>query len=219
MNTSDLAILIPARGGSKRIPNKNIALIGRKPLITYVISEALMVSNSVYVSTNDPSIAKIAEEAGASIIDRPDNLCLDTSKSSEAVEHFLSLVKTKYFLLVQPTSPLLTAQRIKSAASLLIEDEFDSVVSVCEKFSFNWSPNGEPINFDKAKRPRTQDAKHWYEENGAVYGTSSSRFLNTKMLWSGHIGFVKMTKAESVDIDDWDDMEMADALIRTRKLL
>ena len=120
-------------------------------------------------------------------------------------------------MLVQPTSPFVTESVMRDAFSLLRTGEYDSIVSVCENFTFNWAKDGKPLNFDTRRRPRTQDAIPWYEENGAVYGTSAELFLRTKVLWSGKVGLVCMPKSMSIDIDNHDDLKIAAALISAKE--
>jgi N-acylneuraminate cytidylyltransferase len=208
-----LSILIPARGGSRRIKNKNISTLGGKPLLSYVIAAASAVTDSVYVSTDDIKIENVAKLCGARIIKRPEEISGDYSKTEEVVSHFLESVDCDIFLVIQPTSPFVTSEKIKQAVGLLSADEFDSVVSVYRNFAFKWSFSGSPINFEIGRRPRTQDANHWYEENGAIYGTAKEIFLKTGFLYPGSVGFIEMLKRESIDIDTYEDLKLAEAFL------
>ena len=114
-----MKIIIPARGGSKRIPNKNIIMLNHRPLISYSIKESLKVADEVYVSTDSDSIADISLQYGAKVIQRPDRLATDFSNTNSVIEHFLNTVgEVEYFACVQPTSPLITAFYLKKGFDL-----------------------------------------------------------------------------------------------------
>ena len=105
-----MKIIIPARGGSKRIPKKNLLDLNGKSLLYYSIKTSLNITNDVYVSTEDKEIKKFLESMNVNVIDRPEKLAADESKTEDVVEHFLEEVDMNgddLFCVVQPTSPLL----------------------------------------------------------------------------------------------------------------
>ena len=198
-------ILIPARGGSKRIPNKNIVSIEGKPLISYSIQQAISLTEEVYVSTDCSKISKIAMDNGAKVINRPKELSTDTSKTEEAVEHFLNEKSTEIIVVIQATTPLVDKNQILKGIRMM--DRFDSVLSVTKEIGFYWDSYGQPVNFIPGNRPRTQDMLPWYKENGAFYITKTESFIKTNSLYSGKVGFVEMSQEESIDIDEIKDLE------------
>ena len=200
----DFSIIIPARGGSKRIPDKNITDLNGRPLIYYAITQSLKVTDEVYVSTNSPKISNIAKKYGAKIIKRPDDLCKDTSKTEEAVDHFLNKVDVSSFAVVQATTPLFHYSYLEQGISLL--SDYDSVFSVTERTEYYWDKNGKPVNFEIGKRKRTQDTEKWYCENGAFYITTQEMFRKRNCLYDGNVGFVVMPKTISHEIDTFDDL-------------
>ena len=207
-------IVIPARGGSKRVPNKNIIDLNGSPLISYAIQESLCFTDEVYVSTNCPEIEEVSRHYGAKIIHRPDELCEDTSKTEEAVEHFLNEVNPSFFAVVQATTPLLESSYLKQGLILL--SEYDSVISATERTEYYWNENGQPVNFEIGKRKRTQDTQKWYCENGAFYMTSQEMFRRRNCLYDGSVGFVVMPKTLSHEIDTFDDLKYVRNSLRAK---
>ena len=198
-------ILIPARGGSKRIPNKNIIDVNGKPLLAYSIETAKKLTDEVYVSTDSKKISAVAKEYGAMVVERPENIGTDTSKTEEAVKHFLDEEKTEIIVVMQATTPLVTNKHISEGIEMM--NRFDSVISVTNEKGFYWDSYGEPVNFIPGSRPRTQDMLPWYKENGAFYITKTESFIKTNSLYSGKVGFVEMASEDSVDIDDKEDLK------------
>ena len=210
--TTKFKILIPARGGSKRIPNKNVISINGNPLISYSIREALKLTEDVYVSTDCDKIAMVAKEWGAKVIERPSSISGAHSKTEEAVKHFLELKDTDMIVVLQATSPLVRYDMISEGIQLL--KKYDSVISVCEDRSFYWDSYGKPVNFIPGERPRTQDMMPWYKENGAFYITTKESFNKTGLLYSGKAGFVEMSGEESIDIDNIEDVKLLKKIIK-----
>jgi len=131
--------IIPARWGSKRVPKKNIKLFKGKPLIYYTINEAHKSKyfDDIFVSTDSKEIADIAIGYGAKVIDRPSRYAQDHSPSVDVVIHALTIQKADIVVLLQPTSPMRTAQDIDSAISLFLKENPESLFSVTRK-----GPNG-----------------------------------------------------------------------------
>jgi CMP-N,N'-diacetyllegionaminic acid synthase len=211
----NIKILIPARGGSKRIPRKNLVDLNGKPLLYYSIRQALNITNDVYVSTEDTEIQEFVESMGANVIERPERLAQDNSKSEDVVEHFLEEIDTDLFCLIQPTVPLLSSQYILEGMELI--EDYDSVISVCEDVNYYWNVYGEPINFELGNRKRTQEHQTWYKENGAFYITRKYNFLKSNILQNGNVGFVVMKESESIDIDTHEDLKLVKKIMRGNK--
>ena len=216
-----MKIIIPARGGSKRIPDKNITSLNGNPLISYAIKASLEVTDEVYVSTDSETIAGVARECGAKTLKRPKEMSTDFSPTNLAIEHFLSSVEDiNYFACVQATSPLLTSVYLQKAIEKIKESDYDSIISVVESIGFYWNSSRQPINFTRNKRPRTQDMRKWYAENGAFYLTSKERFLTTNNLINGSVGFIEIPKALSFEIDTYEDLFIIESIMKnSRKVL
>lgn len=218
--------LIPARGGSKGLPKKNIKVLAGKPLIYYSINAALSLTTSenICVSTDSPEIKKVAEEFNIDVpFLRPDMLASDSATTEDVILHALDFYKRKgvsydFVVLLQPTSPLRKSTHIKEALSL-IKPGVELIVSVKETDSNPYYVLFEENNkgvLEKSKKgvfTRRQDCPVVYELNGAVYVISVKQlkkkgYQNLKML-----KFV-MPKESSVDIDDEIDFKLAELLMK-----
>lgn len=218
-NKTFLAI-IPARGGSKRLPRKNILNLAGKPLIAWTIEAA---SGSTYidatvVSSDDVEILSVAHQYGAKTLQRPDELATDTATSFDAVKHAIENSEPcDYVVLLQPTSPLRTSQHIDEAIELLISKNADAVISVSEMdHSPLWSntlpENGSMEHFlrDEVINSRSQDLEKHYRLNGAIYICKTEKLLEEKSFFiQKNIFAYIMHRHNSVDIDDVIDFELA----------
>jgi CMP-N-acetylneuraminic acid synthetase len=208
------AVLIPARGGSKRIPQKNIINLCGYPMIHYSIIESLKVTKNVFISTESKEIKNVCKQYPVTIIDRPTDLSQDDSTSNSVVQHFLHETDVDSFALVQLTSPLLESKYLSSGFELFEENPYDSVISVYETVQFYWDKKGNRINFGDGDKKRTQEIEPWLVENGAFYITNRECFNNRKKLVSGNVGFLKMPRNISVDVDNFEDLELAKAILK-----
>jgi len=207
--------LIPARGGSKRVPNKNIRPINGVPLIGYTIGAAKesQLIDEVWVSTNDKQISEISTYFGANVIDRPDNICEDTSSSELALFHFAENVDFDVLVFIQATSPLIDPKFLDESIKKIIDKECDSVLSVCEDNRFYWDKNSKPINYDPLNRPRTQDKEPWFMETGSFYATTKHCLLESGCRISGNIGYVVVPQLYSFEIDYEEDFDLLESIM------
>lgn len=213
--------IIPARGGSKSIPRKNIKLLDGKPLISYIINSSLASKHisETYVSTEDEEIAKISQYFGAKIIKRPTNLSDDKTSSEDVLLHFAENVDFDVLVFLQCTSPLTKSVDIDGAIDLYLSKKYDSILSVCDDTSgffcggFLWSEIGESLNYNYKKRPRRQEMKKTYRENGAIYIISKEKLLENKNRLCGKIGLYVMPQKRSFEIDEPKDFELLNQII------
>ena len=223
MNKTFLAI-IPARGGSKRLPRKNILDLCGKPLISWSIEAALKSKyiSKVVVSSDDEEILNISSNFGADIIKRPYELANDTATTFDAIKHTIENVeKYDYIVLLQPTSPLRNENQIDEAIELLEEKQADAIVSVCEMdHSPLWSnilpEDGNMRGFlrEEILNKRSQDLEKFYRLNGAIYICKTDKLLENKSFFlKDNIFAYIMDKKNSIDIDEEIDFEIAKVLI------
>lgn len=216
--------IIPARGGSKRLPRKNILDLAGKPLIAWTIEAALKSKyiNKVVVSSDNSEILAIAQKCGAEIIKRPDELARDTATTFETVKHAVeNLEEYDYIMLLQPTSPIRNADHIDEAIELLLAKEADAVVSVCEMdHSPLWSntlPDDRSMNRflrDDVLNKRSQDLEKYYRLNGAIYICKTDKLLAEKSFFlNENIYAYVMDKKSSIDIDEGIDFKIAEFFI------
>ena len=218
-------VIIPARGGSKGVPGKNIKLLNGKPLILYTIEEARKAFNDdeICVSTDDEKIINVVEEAGLKVpFIRPIELAHDNSGTYEVLLHALKFYEEKNYypdtlILLQPTSPFRTSKQIKEAFEEYSND-IDMVVSVkktkANPYYILFEEN-ESGFLEKSKNlsfKRRQDCPEVWEFNGAIY------VINSKALKNGHINKFKriikyeMDERSSHDIDSLFDWDIAAAI-------
>ena len=210
-----MKILIPARGGSKRIPKKNIADLCGKPLISYAIEASLNITEEVYVSTDSLEIEEISKECGAKVIKRPSSMAADSSPAGNVVGHFLETVPgVDDFIYTQPTSPLVTSDDITLGVSRYQQGTYDTVMAVYEEKQFRWTKEGNPDNFEKYNKPLSQDITSWYVECGAFYVTTKGNFIKNKSLVGGSVGFIVLPKSRAIDIDTFEDLKIVESIIR-----
>ena len=223
MNKTFLAI-IPARGGSKRLPRKNILDLCGKPLISWSIEAALKSKyiSKVVVSSDDEEILNISSNFGADIIKRPYELANDTATTFDAIKHTINnLEKYDYIVLLQPTSPLRNENQIDEAIELLEEKQADAIVSVSEMdHSPLWSnilpEDGNMRGFlrEEILNKRSQDLEKYYRLNGAVYICKTDKLLENKSFFlKDNIFAYIMDKKNSIDIDEEIDFLFAQRVI------
>ena len=215
--------IIPARGGSKGVADKNIRLLYGKPLIVWSIEQALACPQitRVVVSTDSHAIAEIALNAGAQVPGlRPDYLATDAVATEPVLMHVLDQWcvdgQPEAFVLLQPTSPLRLSGSIAAAISEYKLQEADSLVSVCESHAFFWRDHGNlTALYDYQNRPRRQDilpADRWYRENGSIYITRTDTFRACENRLGGNIAMFVMEEIESYEIDTEIDFVLLQAL-------
>lgn len=229
MNTKIISI-IPARGGSKGISRKNVKLLSGKPLITYTIEGALRSKylNRVIVSTEDEEIENISKRYGAEVIKRPAILAQDDSSTIDSIFHVLEALdlqkeKNNAVVLLQPTSPLRSSEDISNAIELFLNNNCDSIVSVCEYgHPPYWAYKVEgkylkPVLGNIYFKMRRQDLPKSYVPNGAIYISTVGALQENKSFNSSRTLPYVMPLIRSVDIDSELDFIMAESIINMSK--
>ena len=205
--------VIPARGGSKGIPLKNIVELGGKPLISYTIESSKQSNvDETWVSTDSSEIASVVSEYGVKVIERPEDISTDTSQSEEALLHSARDSEFDVLVFIQPTSPLIKSEDINKGLEMM--DKYDSVFSVTkEHWIPRWTMDVKPFEWEIDNRPMRQDKPETYIENGAFYITKRKNLLESKLRYSGKIGVVEMPLSRSFQIDTKEDLELIEKLI------
>ena len=212
--------IIPARGGSKGTPRKNVTVVGKTTLIGRSVeaAKASTFVEAVFVSTDDAEIANVAAAHGATVIMRPPELARDESMSEEAILHVLSVIEPPDIVVfLQCTSPFTSGKDIDGAVQLFLDQNADSLVSVTHTHGFLWrkGPHGfaQPVNHNKAIRPRRQDLEPQYQENGAIYVMDTQMFLKIKHRFFGFTALYEMPYDKALEIDTPWDMFLAQMLV------
>ena len=219
--------VIPARGGSKGVPRKNLLHVGGKPLIVWTIEQALAVPGlDVLVSTDDEEIAEVARAAGAWVPWlRPAELAQDTTPTEPVVRHAIEQVTTERgrpeaVMLLQATSPVRREETLARAVTEFADTGVDSMVGVVEQPPFIWQAGDPPTAaYDVSARPRRQDLTDQtrrYRETGSLYLTRTEVYEQHDNRLGGRIGLFVMAEDEGVDIDTELDVALAERLLSAR---
>lgn len=216
-----ILVVIPARGGSKGIPRKNIRLLNQKPLISYVIK---MVKDSKYVddfvvSTEDSEIATISKKFGADVIKRPDELSADDIPLDEVIYDAVRQTNTEYDIIitVQPTSPLLKTETLDAAIEKFRDSSIDSVISVIDDRHLSWGFNDNHYFPLYEKRLNRQYLPKNFRETGSILATRNA-FISKNNRLGKNIDLIEVPKDESVDIDNYEDWWVAENYLNKKKI-
>lgn len=220
----NIVAIIPARGGSKGIPKKNLLKFCGKPLVTWSIEQALGVEaiSSVWVSSNSKQILKISSQSGAKTINRPKSLSRDTSTVESAWLHALEKIEDEtgpvdIAIGLQPTSPIRESKDIEKAIKRFQKTKCDSLFSASEVGDFYiWQKKGKKLvslNYDFQNRSRRQDFSNQYVENGSIYIFKPQILKKFNNRLAGKIQVSLMEFWKSFEIDSFEDIELCETLM------
>ena len=225
-----VSAIIPARGGSKGIPGKNIMEFCGKPLIEWSIQQAIVsrLVNEVYVTSDSEKILEFSEKAGAKPIKRPDALATDTSSSDEALIHALDEIertssrKPEAVVFLQATSPLRLPGDIDRAIELFVQEKADSLFSAARlEDCCVWKKTAqslESITFDYKNRGRRQDREAVFWENGSIYVFRPDILREYRNHLGGRMTIYPMPFWQSYEIDSPDDVEICTYFMKKKIL-
>lgn len=225
--------IIPARGGSKGVPRKNIKLLAGNPLLYYVLNAALQSTllTHVVVSSEDSEILNIAEKIGGKevVLKRPQQLAEDTTPDVPMLQHAVRELETKenikfdYVVQLHVTTPFLTSNDIDTAlAKLLQNSDADSVVSVFQVNSYHPSKLKKIIEnrleqyveqFEEKTTSRRQDVQSVYKRNGGIYASKRHVIMDLERVWGDYVIPYIMPDDKSLEIDSPTDFLLADLLM------
>jgi CMP-N,N'-diacetyllegionaminic acid synthase len=214
--------VVPARGGSKGVPRKNIRLLNGKPLIIYTLDTASTIDtiDTLVVSTDDDKIAKIVEDYGVKVIQRPSELALDTSTTEVVLLHALEVLKEEgkeydVVLVLEPTSPLRSDKTIEKAISMVVNGVAESVLSVrktWENIGYYESGFFRPVLQNAPRRRQLRDP--FYIESSTIYAVKTSWLMNTGTLVCKDWGALVVNDIEASDINTEGDFLFVEYLIK-----
>lgn len=214
--------LIPARGGSKRLPRKNILPLAGLPLIVHSIEYARNEGIQVYVSTDNEEIKQVSKHYGAEIIDRPSELASDLATTASVLKHAAEYlinrgVEFDYCILLQATNPLRPEGLIKEAIQIVEKERPNSLMGVnpiIRKQGRIVDDHFEPVNYYFGQR--SQDMEVWYYENGLLYITSREKCLEGVVMTEDARPLIVNHIYGEIDIDTIDDFRKAEFFMRNR---
>jgi N-acylneuraminate cytidylyltransferase len=220
--------IIPARGGSKAIPRKNLVEFGGKPVLAWSIEQARDAKqiNRIVVSTDDAEITAVAKQYGAEVVTRPAAISGDTASSEAALVHVLDTLETEeqyrpdLIVFLQATSPLRGENDLDAAIDQLRAEGADSLVSVGPFHGFVWEIRDgvpKPMTYDPLNRPRRQDIPAEYvAENGSffIFKPEILRKFNSRL--GGKIAVYRQSLVDSFEINEPEDMPLLHAMLRLK---
>jgi CMP-N,N'-diacetyllegionaminic acid synthase len=219
--------VIPARGGSKRIPRKNLALLADKPLLSYSIESAIeaAVCDELIVSSDSPEIWEHASRYGLRVVERPAELARDISSTESVLLHVLDECARageawQCVLTLPPTSPLRSPATIRAFVDhwWTVHERFDAMISVCETRGDFWrrAVDGSLIRLFPDAPRRQQDRQPLYEETSAIYVTKTSALRATGSILGRSVVGWAMDRLEAIDINDGTDLAIAECFLKLR---
>jgi len=217
-------VVIPARGGSKGLPRKNLRHLAGRPLVTHSIRHASASPRvtRVVVSTDDREIADVSRQAGAEVVLRPASLSGDEASSESALLHVLDHLRDSegyepdLVVFLQATSPIRADTDVTAAIEQLEREGADSLFSASPVHGFVWRREQHgpvPVTYDPAHRPRRQDAPEHVIENGSIYVFRPDVFRASGHRLGGRVTAYLMGAREGLQIDDAVEFAMAEALL------
>lgn len=215
--------IIPARGGSKRLSNKNILPFDGLPLVAHSILYAqhnLKIIDEIYVSTDCPQIKQIALDFGAQVVDRPSRLSGDFEPTITALQHVIQELECAVdnIVLLQPTNPLRPKKLLEEAFALFQCNALDSLFTVSREYKkFGKITNNTYLPFNYHFGQRSQDLEPLFFENGLLYITQSKLLLNDVLLSENAFPFEINHPYATVDIDTKDDLDYAHWVVTHQK--
>lgn len=226
-NNNMILVVIPARGGSKGIPRKNLRLLNNKPLISYSIeiAKASQYVDDVVVTTDDSQIALIAEKFGASVIRRSEELSTD-EVPLDPVIHDAMIQKEKLafdeydiVITLQPTSPLIKPESLDKVIEKFEDFSIDSVISVVDDRNLSWGydENNQRYFPNYIERCDKQDLPVSLKETGAILATRRS-FVHENSRLGTNIGIVEVSREESVNIEEYEDWWLAENYLKKKRI-
>jgi CMP-N,N'-diacetyllegionaminic acid synthase len=225
-----MIVVVPARGGSRRVPLKNIAPLGGRPLLSHTLAQAAAAGllADVVVSTDAEAIALVAREAGVRVLMRPAALASDTASTESVLLHVLDTLaaegrRDEWVMTLPPTSPFRSADTIRGFVAQLatIAPAIDCLMSVTETRGDYWRRDAEgrlQRLFPDAPR-RQQDREPLYEENSAIYITRVKALRETGFILGRAVEGMAIPGREALDINTAEDLRLAEALMDHRSCM
>jgi N-acylneuraminate cytidylyltransferase len=213
---------VPARGGSKSIPKKNIKLLSGKPLVYWVMSALQKTPevDEIILATDSDEIENTVLIFGFSktkIYRRSSENAGDTSTTESVMLEYIrqsSLDEDDIFILVQATSPLTESKHFSEALQLYNKEKYDSMLTCIRNYKFFWNDDGTSKNYDYHNRPRRQDFEGQLMENGAFYISTVGNIRKNKNRLCGKIGIYEMPEHTAIELDEPSDWIVVEQLIK-----
>jgi CMP-N-acetylneuraminic acid synthetase len=215
-----IACFIPIKSNSSRVPNKNLRLLGDKPLYRHALDTVIKskVFDDIFVDTDSEDVKKYCIENSINVIDRDPKLSKDNANGNDLLKYWVN-IKPNYDIYFQVfvTSPFLTIETLNNCVNIMNKNNNDSVFTVIEDYTWYWF-NNKPINYDPKLLPRSQDAKPIIKETTSLYAISKNGFKKTKARIGEFPKTYTVDEIESIDIDNKFDFFIAEQITKNYKL-
>ena len=217
--------IIPARGGSKTIKNKNIVKLLGKPLIYYALEACIKskIFDGIFVTTDDDKIAKVVTKIGVAVIKRPKYLSGDNITIDPVIFHAHKLIKKKFkinpnlIFTIQPTSPLISVNDLKNAYNYFLRDKkLETVISVIKEPHLFWESKNGIISKMYKHRINRQKLNIMYRETGSIIACSSKQLAKGSRIGS-KVKLLITDKLLGIDIDDINDLKLCEYILKKNK--
>lgn len=218
-SADEVIAIIPARGGSRGIPKKNLVVLGNYSLLEHTIADAYGLRCPIYVTTDDPMIGNIAEWADAVYIKRPDEISGDHASIEDAVKNaleWLSAPRETIVVLLQCTSPFRQPGELASAMEYFRMGYCDSLYSAYALQQFVWAGD-KRVQYPVDSRPVRQNKEPLYVEDGSFYISRAWCYYENNNRLAGRIGRWVHDKIYGLEVDSWDDLKCAQTLLKWLK--
>lgn len=224
---ASVCAIVPARGGSRGVPRKNLRPVGGEPLVVRAVRTLRAVDgiDHVVVTTDDAEIAYASRSAGARTVDRPQQIAGDTASSESAVAHALDHLESigrlpDVVVFAQATSPFVDPARVAEAVALVRDGDHDVAFSVVRTHAHLWrhgEHGPEGVNHDMHRRQRRQDMEPQFQETGAFYVMRTEGFRRHGHRFFGRVAMVEVDQADALEIDTEQDLRLAEELLQHRR--
>lgn len=226
IGNNKILVIIPARGGSKGIPRKNIRFLAGEPLISYTIENSLHSKyiDKVIVSTDDEEIAHVSKVYGAEVLMRPDELATDEVPLDPVINNAVNQIEKKenqnynYIITIQPTSPLLSTNTIDTAIERFHQNGKETLLSVVDDRHLSWTKRDDKYVPNYVARKNRQYLPLNYKETGGILITKR-KFVTEKNRFGKEIDLIEIPKNEAIDIDNYTDWWICEKLLKRCKIL
>lgn len=218
-----MIVMIPARLGSKRIPKKNLRYLGEKPLIQYPIELALQIPefDSVWVNTESDELGRATQIMGAQFHKRPPELATDQATNREFTYEFMCKHDCDYVVMINSTSPLLRLETVQKFAKYVMENDYDTVLSVVSEKEETFY-QGRALNFSLKNKVNSQMLEPVQKTVWALTAWRREHFMKLEQagqcpVFGGKLGLFEIPKDESCDLDTEDDWRIAAGILTSRQ--
>lgn len=207
-----IVAIMPIKLNNERLPGKNTKMLGEKPLLQYELDKLLKIGklDGIYVYCSQEEICPYLPD-GVDFLKRPEFLDLPTSNFTQIFENFMNAVDADIYVYAHATAPFITVETIKECVDAVISGTYDSAFCASKIQDYLWQ-DGEPLNFDAANVPRSQDIKPIYRETSGVYVFTKDVFRTCRRRIGKHPFVKEVSFKEAVDINNPEDFELAEAL-------